>query len=138
MVWGMISYHGRSNLLQIEGNLNSNRYVREVLQPEVVPFLQGSPGAIFQQDNAHLHVAKTARLLFSSTRVVDWKYTQIYNPQKVERFRTDSSPMQLLPWPAYSPDMLPIAHLWDLVSRYLACDTCPAASKELLLCIQVI
>ncbi|PRD31571.1 UNVERIFIED_CONTAM: hypothetical protein NCL1_23155 [Trichonephila clavipes] len=68
MVWGMISYHGRSNLLQIEGNLNSNRYVREVLQPEVVPFLQGSPGAIFQQDNAHLHVAKTARLLFSSTR----------------------------------------------------------------------
>ncbi|GFX46406.1 transposable element Tc1 transposase [Trichonephila clavipes] len=39
MVWGAISYHGRSNLRQIEGNLNSNRYVREVLQPEVVPFL---------------------------------------------------------------------------------------------------
>ncbi|GFT33568.1 transposable element Tc1 transposase [Trichonephila clavipes] len=31
MVWGVISYHGRSNLLRIEGNLNSNRYVREVL-----------------------------------------------------------------------------------------------------------
>ncbi|GFY00758.1 transposable element Tc1 transposase [Trichonephila clavipes] len=32
MVWGAISYHGRSNLLRIEGNLNNN--VREVLQPE--------------------------------------------------------------------------------------------------------
>ncbi|GFV82156.1 transposable element Tc1 transposase [Trichonephila clavipes] len=31
MVWGVIWYHGRSNLIQIEGNLNSNRYVREVL-----------------------------------------------------------------------------------------------------------
>ncbi|GFW39471.1 transposable element Tcb1 transposase [Trichonephila clavipes] len=39
MVWGVISYHGRSNLLLIDCNLNSNRYVREVLQPEIVPFL---------------------------------------------------------------------------------------------------
>ena len=46
-VWGAISYHGRSNLLRIEGNLSSNRYVREVLQSEVVPFLQGIPGATF-------------------------------------------------------------------------------------------
>ncbi|GFV37901.1 transposable element Tc1 transposase [Trichonephila clavipes] len=30
MVWDAISYHGRPNLLRIEGNLNSNRYVREV------------------------------------------------------------------------------------------------------------
>ncbi|GFT36102.1 transposable element Tcb2 transposase [Trichonephila clavipes] len=37
MVWGAISYHGRSNLLRIVGNLNSNRNVREVLRPEVVP-----------------------------------------------------------------------------------------------------
>ncbi|GFX86053.1 transposable element Tcb2 transposase [Trichonephila clavipes] len=51
MVWGAISYHGQSNLLRIEGNLNSNRYVREVLQPEVSRFLPSRhPGAIFQQD----------------------------------------------------------------------------------------
>ncbi|GFU57541.1 transposable element Tc1 transposase [Trichonephila clavipes] len=59
IVWGAISYHGRSNLLRIEGNLNSNRCVCAVLQPEVIPFLQGIPGAIFQQDNARPHVAKT-------------------------------------------------------------------------------
>ncbi|GFV02434.1 transposable element Tc1 transposase [Trichonephila clavipes] len=39
MIWGAILYHGRSNLLRIERNLNSNRYVREMLQPEVISFL---------------------------------------------------------------------------------------------------
>ncbi|GFT97897.1 hypothetical protein TNCV_2167951 [Trichonephila clavipes] len=39
MVWVAISYHGRSNLLRIEG----------------------IPGTIFQQDNARPHVAKTVR-----------------------------------------------------------------------------
>ncbi|GFT37230.1 disintegrin and metalloproteinase domain-containing protein 33 [Trichonephila clavipes] len=61
MVWGVISYHERSNLLRIEDNHNSNRYVREVLQPDVVPFLQGMPGAILVQDKARQHVAKTFR-----------------------------------------------------------------------------
>ncbi|GFU68981.1 hypothetical protein TNCV_3398681 [Trichonephila clavipes] len=61
MVWGAISYHGLFNLLRIEGNRNSNRYVREVLQPEVVRFLQGIPEAIFQRDMARPHVAKTVR-----------------------------------------------------------------------------
>ena len=60
MVWDGITYHGLSNLLRIEGNINSNGYVREVLNFEVVPFLQGTPGRIFfQQDKALLHVAKT-------------------------------------------------------------------------------
>ncbi|GFW31319.1 hypothetical protein TNCV_2579001 [Trichonephila clavipes] len=45
--------------------------------------------------------------------------------------------MQLLPCPAYSPDMSPIEHVWDLVGRRLARDPRPAASKdELLLRIQ--
>ena len=61
MIWGAISYHGRFNLLLIKGNLNINRYVREVLTPEVVLFLQGIHGAIFQQDNALPHVTKTVR-----------------------------------------------------------------------------
>ncbi|GFV31407.1 transposable element Tcb2 transposase [Trichonephila clavipes] len=106
-------YHGRSNLLQIEGKLNSNRYIREVLQPEVVPFLQGIPVAIFQHDNARLHVAVTVRDFYSYQH------------------------MQLLPWPAYSPDMSPIESVWDLVGRRLAHDPRPATSKnELLLLIQ--
>ncbi|GFY18293.1 hypothetical protein TNCV_2046991 [Trichonephila clavipes] len=77
MVWGTISYHGRSNLLRIEINLNSSRFVRELLQPEIIPILQGIHGAIFQQDNVHPHVAKTVRDFCSAQH------------------------MQLLPWPAY-------------------------------------
>ncbi|GFV59344.1 DUF4817 domain-containing protein [Trichonephila clavipes] len=34
MVWDAVPYHGRTNLLRIEGNLNNNTYVWEVLQPE--------------------------------------------------------------------------------------------------------
>ena len=58
MVWGAIGYHMRSRLLCIEGNLNSTRYIREVLQPEVRPLLQATPHVIFQQDNAWPHVAR--------------------------------------------------------------------------------
>ncbi|GFX58337.1 hypothetical protein TNCV_205241 [Trichonephila clavipes] len=61
MVWSEISYYRRSNLLRIEGNLNSNSYVCEMLQPKVVPFLQGIPGSMFLRYNALQHVAKTAR-----------------------------------------------------------------------------
>ncbi|GFV70678.1 transposable element Tc1 transposase [Trichonephila clavipes] len=93
MVLGAISYHGRSNLLRIEG----------------------IPGAIFQQDNALPHVAKTVRDFCSAQH------------------------MQPLPRPANSPDMLPIEHVWDLVGRRLARDPCPAASKdELWLRVQAI
>ena len=47
--------------------------------------------------------------------------------------------MQYLPWPAYSPDMLPIEHVWDLIGLYLAPDLRPAALKhKLWLCMQAI
>ncbi|GFV01389.1 transposable element Tcb1 transposase [Trichonephila clavipes] len=65
------------------------------------------PGAIFQQDNARLHVAKTVR---------DFRSTQH---------------MQLLPWPAYLPDMSPIEHVWDLVGRRLARGPLPVTSKDI-------
>ncbi|GFV90004.1 transposable element Tcb2 transposase [Trichonephila clavipes] len=89
IVWDAISYPGRSNLLRIE--------------------------AIFQQDNARLHVVKTVRDFGSAQHI------------------------QLLPWPAYSPDMSPIDHMWDLEGRRLVRNQRPAASEnELLLRIQAI
>ncbi|GFW54431.1 transposable element Tc1 transposase [Trichonephila clavipes] len=47
MVWGAIAYHGRLQLLRIVGNLNSTRYINEVLQPQAIPFLQGLSVAVF-------------------------------------------------------------------------------------------
>ena len=64
MVWGAIGYYMRCRLLRIEDNLNSNRYIKEVLQPEVVPFLQATPHGIFQQDNAWPHVATIVQVFF--------------------------------------------------------------------------
>ncbi|PRD20878.1 UNVERIFIED_CONTAM: hypothetical protein NCL1_53375 [Trichonephila clavipes] len=49
MVWKAISYHGRSYLNRIEGNLNSNKYIHEVLQPEVVPFFKAFLKLSFSQ-----------------------------------------------------------------------------------------
>ncbi|GFX27839.1 transposable element Tc1 transposase [Trichonephila clavipes] len=65
-VWGALANHGRSQLLRNMGNLNSTRYFNEVLQPQAIPFLQGLPGAVFQQDNARPHVAKTVKSYLDS------------------------------------------------------------------------
>ncbi|GFT78521.1 transposable element Tcb2 transposase [Trichonephila clavipes] len=56
-------------MLRIDGNLNNNRYVQKRRQPEVVPFLQGIPGAIFQQNNTCRHVPKTNRDFCSAQRI---------------------------------------------------------------------
>ncbi|GFV02029.1 transposable element Tc1 transposase [Trichonephila clavipes] len=51
----------------------------------------------------------------------------------------DSQQVQLLPWPAYSPDMSPNEHEWDIVGRRIARDLRPVASTdELWLRIQTI
>ncbi|GFW32179.1 hypothetical protein TNCV_2602051 [Trichonephila clavipes] len=39
----------------MRGTLTCQRYVDDILQPHVVPVLNGLPGAIFQQDNARSH-----------------------------------------------------------------------------------
>ncbi|GFX46095.1 transposable element Tcb2 transposase [Trichonephila clavipes] len=80
---------------------------------EVVPFLQGIPEAIFQQDNASSHVAKTVRVFVQPTQA--------------------TSSLACL-----FTDMSPIEHVWDLVGWRLARDLRPTASKEFLLRIQAI
>ncbi|KAJ4439874.1 hypothetical protein ANN_08003 [Periplaneta americana] len=64
MVWGAIGYNMQSHLLHIQGNLNSNCYIWEVLEPEVLPLLQATPHAIFQQDKARPHVARIVQAFF--------------------------------------------------------------------------
>ena len=59
VIWGALSNCGRYNLLRIEGNLNSNRYFRELLLAEVMSFSQCIAGAIFGQDNDRPRTTKT-------------------------------------------------------------------------------
>ena len=93
MVWDAIGYNMRSRLIRIEGNLNSNCYIREILQPDVLSLLEATPHAIFQQDDARPHLARIVQTFFQRRRV------------------------SLLPWPVLSPNMSPIEHVWDMVGR---------------------
>ena len=92
MVWAGISFHHRTELHFIEGNINSNRYLTEILQPVAVPLVRRH-GLVFQQDNARPHTARVCT-----------RYLQAQN-------------VNVLPWPAYSPDLSPIEHLWDTLGR---------------------
>ncbi|GFV39302.1 transposable element Tcb1 transposase [Trichonephila clavipes] len=108
MVWGGIGYHSRTSLVLIAGTLNSQRYISEVLEPVVLPFLQGLATAIFQQDNARPHVARLVRRFFINHQV------------------------ELLPWPAHSLDLSPIENMWSMVDRRLTQITPPAATPDQL------
>ncbi|GFT37190.1 transposable element Tcb2 transposase [Trichonephila clavipes] len=61
MAWGDIGFPCRSPLVRITGTLNSQRYISEVLEPVVFPYIQRLPSVIFQQDNAWPHVARNVQ-----------------------------------------------------------------------------
>ncbi|GFV55830.1 uncharacterized protein TNCV_3321191 [Trichonephila clavipes] len=71
---------------------------------------------------------------------LELSFSRIMHANMLQRLFRDfysTKHMQHLPWPAFSLDISPIEHVWDLVGRRLARDPCPAASKdELLLRIQ--
>ncbi|UYV68047.1 hypothetical protein LAZ67_5002900 [Cordylochernes scorpioides] len=105
MVWGAIAYDSRSPLLRIQGTMTAQRYVDDVLRPVTLPYLQGVPNALYQQDNARPH---TARISQQALRDV-----------------------QMLPWPPYSPDLSPIEHVWDIIGRRLHALPQPRSEDEL-------
>ena len=58
MVWEGISVTGRKSLVRINGNLNAQRYITEILTPHVRPFAQKMGQNFFlQQDSARAHTA---------------------------------------------------------------------------------
>ncbi|GFV99000.1 DDE_3 domain-containing protein [Trichonephila clavipes] len=78
----------------MRGTLTGQRYVHYILRPPVRPFLNGLPGAIFQQDNARPHTARVAQ-------------------DFLRHFQT-------LPWPVRSPNLSPVEHVWDQLKRQLS------------------
>ncbi|UYV61725.1 hypothetical protein LAZ67_1006166, partial [Cordylochernes scorpioides] len=105
MVWGAIAYDSRSPLLRIQGTMTAQRYVDDVLQPVTLPYLQGVPNALYQQDNARPHTARISQQALQD--------------------------VQMLPWPPYSPDLSPIEHVWDIIGRRLHALPQPRSEDEL-------
>ena len=72
--------------MQVQGRLNAQHYVQNILQPNALSLL-AAPRAVFQQDNPRPH---TARL---TTNFLD------------------ANNVNILPWPSLSSDLNPIEHL---------------------------
>ncbi|GFX90737.1 DDE_3 domain-containing protein [Trichonephila clavipes] len=66
----------------MRGTLTDQCYVDDILRSHVELLLNGLPGAIFQQDNAHPHTARVAQ-------------------DFLRHFQT-------VPWPARSADLFPV------------------------------
>ena len=93
MVWGGIMCRRKTNLIVVLGNLNAQGYNNQILHPEAVPFLQRHGPAILMHCNARPHVARICRQFLKRNNV------------------------NVLSWPAVSPDMKTIEHIWDYLGR---------------------
>ncbi|GFV53840.1 transposable element Tcb1 transposase [Trichonephila clavipes] len=106
MVCGGIGYHSCTPLVRIAVILNSQRYISEVLEPVVLPYIQGFATAIFQQDDTRPHVARIVQSFFVNHQI------------------------ELLPYLARSLDLSLIENMWSMVAQRLTQITPPAATPD--------
>jgi hypothetical protein len=116
MVWGCITFFGPGDLSRIHGTLNSDLYL-DVLKDYVCSsfawYAMDPATSIFQQDNSRVHTAASIR---------EWFAKQDF---------------AVLKWPANSPDLNIIEHVWSYLKYRLdQCEKAPQTLDELWECVQ--
>ena len=93
-VWGGIKGGNKTRLIVINGNINAQTYINDVIALEALPFIQfHGPNVTFMHDNACPHSA-----------AITWQFLATNN-------------VNVLDWPAKSPDLNPIEPVWDELGR---------------------
>ncbi|XP_062586816.1 scavenger receptor class F member 2-like [Saccostrea cucullata] len=99
MVWGAINQNFKSSWIILRDTLTSRRYIDKVLRPELLPLIRRHQTVnnplTFQQDNARSHTARITMDFLNVNRV------------------------NILEFPARSPVLNPIEHVWDELGRRL-------------------
>ncbi len=94
MVWAGVYYGQQTQVHFIDGILNAQRYRDEFLRPIVVPFIHDHH-LMLQHDNAWPHVSRICTQFLEAENIL------------------------VLAWPAYSPNMSRIKHVWDALDQHI-------------------